>query len=263
MCFGENKNMMFNIREYIKKTSFIIITVLYISFFTIGRVKDYNKLGVDINYYLFSPSFALYINGDYSKVYIMTHIITKSLPTLIYYLYIFITYYHYSFSMDSTFIFLRISRKKKLFKYYLESFSLFSIVYLTLIITQLLFINYRYEVLFNWTIILVHIVNSLIFYLFFISFMSILQILTNDHEATIFTFLLLVIFSFGNYFLYFSKLIVDENYNIFNEYFPTYFNILYYHNFYYSLFYIASIMILLVINLKLILKKDLNKEVVK
>lgn len=259
--------MKYNIIEYVKKPSFIIVSVLYLIFFVFTSIDDYSKYtssGINIHYYLFSSSLGLFLTTDYPKAYILTNIISSSLPKLIFFIYIFLTYYQFSFNMDSTYIFLRTSRKKKFLKYIFEAFLLFIIVYTILVVFQMVIMNSRYQVRYDWGLILINLVNSLIFYLFFIIVMSILQLLLNDWYSATITFILLIIFSHGNYFFSYQNLLRDENFdNIFNKFIPTYMDIIYYHNITYGILYFILTILLIVLNLKLFLRTDISIEVIK
>lgn len=278
--------MLINILSYFRSKSFWIITSLYIIiivYMKIGFFSSYIKYGISVETYLFSEYTALIMIGNLNcKIDALNTFILLFLPTLVYYIYILISFYHYSFEVDSAFLFLRLSRKKKVITYIIETFIMFTTVFTILTLYQLIIMGIKYDLVYNYHVLIINYINTVFFYFLLYLIMFNLVILIGDWKGNVISLFTFVFISAGNliynynYILKQKRLIKQEilnipiedvlnriNQKVFNPYIPTQINILYYNSLIYSLVNIFMITILSFLAILLFDKIDINKEVVQ
>lgn len=269
-----------NILSFLKTPKFIIVTLIYMSIiipFKLSRFSSCYFYGVSAEKFIFSNNLGIFLIPDiFVKTTVLFTIILLSIPTFIYIIFIIVSYYHYSFELSNEFIFLRISRTKKLINFYIEIFVLFSLLYIFQILYQILILFFKYDLNLNLHIFVIDLCNTLFFYTFIIVVFVNLNIKLSDWWSSTITLILLLIFSYGNYFLYYpyilniSKRQGDENFlierihnKVFSEYMPTHMNVLYQQSVLYGLFYLILILILILFSFNLFIKIDIEKEVIE
>ncbi|QVK17371.1 hypothetical protein KHQ81_10985 [Mycoplasmatota bacterium] len=271
--------MRYNLISFLKTPKFIIVTFLYLIIILTIKINIsllYLKQGISIEQYIFSENLAIFlIPSVITKVYTIYYIFILSIPTYLYFIFLTITYFHHSFEMDSTFLFLRISRKDKLLNYFKEVFILLLSILLFFSFYQLLIIIMYQNIVINWSIFFVNLLFSILFYLLIVVIMINVQILKNDWIASVITLINFLILSYGNYLfcypyiLNLSKndngisIIKESNNIVLNALIPTHMNVIYYHYKIYFLFYIISIIICSLTAIILFNKNDINKEVIE
>lgn len=271
--------MRYNLISYLKTPRFVIVTFLYIIIFLTIKINIslmFSKQGISIEQFIFSENLAIFlIPSVITKMYTIYYIFMLSIPTYLYFIFLTITYFHHSFEMDSTFLFLRISRKNKLLNYFKEVFILLLFILILFSFYQLIIIIMYQHLTINWIIFFVNLLYTFLFYLLIVAIMINIQILKNDWIASVISLINFLFLSYGNYlFCYPSILNISKNDNginiikksndiVLNALIPTHMNVIYYHNKIYFLFYIISIIICSLTAIILFKKNDINKEVIK
>ncbi len=271
--------MKYNILSYFKSLKFIIVSLIYIVIFVSIKISLYNlfyKQGVNLEQYLFAENLSIFlIPDDTTKLYVLIYIFILSFPTFLYMSFVILSYFHHSFEMDSAFMFLRISRRKKITSYFIENFVILFIILLFISVYELLFIESFHYSLINYTVTIKYFLYLFLFYLLISVIMIIFQLIFGDWIAAVATIVSMIFISYGNYIITFPILshltkmkydfdIINRMNNVvLNKYYPTLMNVIYFNKNIYFIIYIGVILLLILISIRLFLKSDINKEVVK
>lgn len=252
--------MKFNLFTYIKSPIFLIITCIYLFGIISLKIYFFDKFNdnIMIEQSLFLEGQALITHTI--SISILMYISFLSIPTFLYTIFIGITYYHHVYEIDSAFIFLRISRNRKLLYYYLEILIIYLSLFVFLSAYQLFASSLFFELNIDWSILITNLINTLIFNLLIIIIIVNLQLISTDWGASGVSLLLFILFTYGNY-LY--QVIINENYSLYNKYLPTLMNALYFNNLIYGLIYLLIIGCLILLSLFINKRIDIDKGVIR